>query len=156
MQKLPSGEKKVETCKDRLVRWAFFLFPCLLAHVVYLLAWRVGSSWRITWKIFLVPCETFIVNSTSWAHVLPSSFIQQVTSCAAPRAWILLIDSTMFLSECMATRSFIFGKTLRNWDTYWLVMCKDYALKLGLLSFVLTFQVLNSSRIALPGPIYLI
>ena len=53
----------------------------------------------MTCKIFLVVWETFIVNSTSWVHVLPSSFIQQVPSCAAPRAWILLIDSTIFLSE---------------------------------------------------------
>ena len=26
-------------------------------------------------------------NSTSWAHVLPSSFIQQAPSYAAPQAW---------------------------------------------------------------------
>ncbi len=50
----------------------------------------------MTWKIFLVVWETFIVNSTSWAHVLPSSFIQQIPSCAATRAWILLIDWTIF------------------------------------------------------------
>ncbi len=47
-------------------------------------------------EIFLVAWETFIVNSTSWGHVLPSLFIQQVPSCAAMRAWILLIDSTIF------------------------------------------------------------
>ncbi len=30
---------------------------------------------------------------SSRAHVLPSSFIQQVHSCVAPQTWILLIDS---------------------------------------------------------------
>ena len=34
-------------------------------------------------------------------HVLSSSFIQQVPPCAAPRAWILLTDSTIFLSGCI-------------------------------------------------------
>ena len=79
----------------------------MLAQVVYQLAWRVGSSWWITrllsmtWKTFLVAWETYIVNSTSLAHILPSSFIQLVPSCAAPWAWILLINSTIFLSECV-------------------------------------------------------
>ena len=51
----------------------------------------------MTRKSFLVVWDTYIVNATSWAHVLPSSFIQQLPSCAAPRAWILLIDLTYFL-----------------------------------------------------------
>ena len=48
------------------------------------------------WKFFLVAWEIYIVNATSWAHVLPSPFIQQVPPRAAPRAWILLIDSAIF------------------------------------------------------------
>ena len=69
-----------------------------LALIVYLLAWRVFSIWWITrlssrtWQTFLVAWDTYIVNSTSWAHVLPSSFIQQVPSCTAPSAFSWLIQ----------------------------------------------------------------
>ena len=100
-----------ETDKDRLVQWAFFLLPYeqtsenhfMLAWIVCLLACTGSSTWWITrlqsmtWKTFLVTGESLIVNSTSPAHVLPSSFIQQVLYYAAPWVWNCLVDSIFFL-----------------------------------------------------------
>ncbi len=73
----------------------------------------------MTWKIFLVVWETFIVNSTSWAHVLPSSFIKQVASCASPRAWILLIDSTIF---CQSVYNLLLFRQVGHWQSITLLI----------------------------------
>ena len=96
------SDKKVEAYKDGPSEWAFFLFPygqtrenhLMLAQVVY---------------------------STSWAHVLPSSFIQQVPPFAAPWAWILLIDSTNFChSVVKGCLTLILVKSGKELGHFWL------------------------------------
>ena len=53
-----------------------------------LFIWPLAMHYR--GLILVFTCCTLAKN------VLPSSFIQQVPSCTAQRAWILLIDSTIF------------------------------------------------------------
>ena len=55
----------------------------------------------MTWRTFLVSRKTFLFNSTSSAHVLPSLFIQQGLSSAAPWAGNPLLDSMIYYSECI-------------------------------------------------------
>ncbi len=68
------------------IHWPFGIFHCQLMQdgLLVLRNWWMNSR---------------AINRKK--NVLPYWFIQQVPSCATPWAWILLIDSTFHLSECI-------------------------------------------------------